>query len=248
MLQWFQSNKSSTPPYIGYHTDIHSHLLPGIDDGSDSVEESIELITRLQGLGINRIVTTPHIAESAFPNTLKEISEANILLQEAMIKAEIEIDFRFSAEYRLDDNFNEHYQNKQLIPFPDKYLLIENSYYQAFWGLNDLIFKLIIDGYKPILAHPERYRYYHNDPETYDKIHNLGCKFQVNILSLAGIYGKDVKQAAYHLLNEGYIDFLATDAHHIRHLNAIEEFVATSEYSKILSKVNLLNDSIGSFE
>ncbi|MDD2798745.1 MAG: hypothetical protein PHV20_09160 [Bacteroidales bacterium] len=247
MLSWLKSKQNKSVLNIGYQTDIHSHLLPAIDDGSDNVNESLELINRLMAMGISRIVTTPHIAE-AFPNTIKEISAANDILQKGLRANDIEIDFRYSAEYRLDDNFQEHYTNGQLIPFPGNYLLIENSYYQAYWGLNELIFKLINEGFHPILAHPERYRYYHNNTEFYDKIHNLGCKFQVNILSLAGIYGKDVKQAAYHLLNSGYIDFLATDAHHIRHINAIEDFIATSDYKKILSKVNLLNDTIPSFK
>lgn len=243
MFTWFKS-KNNTTKNIGYHTDIHSHLLPAIDDGSDSVEESLELIERLQAMGINRFITTPHIAESAFPNTIKEISEANALLSNGMRGANMEIDFHYSAEYRLDDNFVELFQNKQLIPFPNNYLLIENSYYQVYWGLNDLLFRLQTDGYKPILAHPERYRYYHNDTAVYEKLQNLGCKFQVNILSLAGAYGKDVKQAAYYLLNKGFIDYLATDAHHIRHIEAIEEFIGTSDYAKILSKVNLRNDLI----
>lgn len=243
MFHWFKT-KNTSKKNLGYHTDIHSHLLPGIDDGSDSVEESIELIQRLQEMGINRIITTPHIAESAFPNTIKEISAANELLQKGMKSAGIEIDFHYSAEYRLDDEFIQQFEEKKLIPFPENYLLIENSYYQVYWGLNDLIFRLLTDGFKPILAHPERYRYYHNDVAVYEKLQNLGCKFQVNILSLAGAYGKDVKEAANYLVNKGMVDYLASDAHHIRHINAIEEFIGTSDYAKILSKVNIQNDFI----
>jgi tyrosine-protein phosphatase YwqE len=247
MFQIFKSKKTTILPNIGFKTDLHSHLLPGIDDGSDSVEESIELITRLQNMGIERFITTPHIAESAFPNTIVEISESYQRLSLALKEANLDVNLRYSAEYRLDDNYIELFQNNQLIPFPGNYVLIENSYYQAFWGIDELIFKMITAGFHPILAHPERYRYYGNDTASYEKLHNLGCKFQVNILSFAGSYGKEAKVAANYLLNYGYIDFLATDAHHIRHIETLEQFCGTSEYKKILSKVALMNDHIPSF-
>lgn len=244
MFQWFRSNKNTTPFQIGFKTDIHSHLLPGIDDGSDSVSESIELISRMQEMGIERFVTTPHIAESAFPNTFKEISEAYAILKTGIDEANMDVNLRYSAEYRLDDGFIDLYGKKELIAFPGNYILIENSYYQAYWGLEDLVFRLINDGYHPILAHPERYRYYFHDTNAYERIHNLGCKFQVNILSLSGAYGKEAKQAAQYLLNYGYIDFLATDAHHMRHIEALEQFIRTSDYQKIIKKIHLLNDEI----
>ena len=247
MLQIFKSKKSNIPANIGFKTDLHSHLLPGIDDGSNSVEESIELITRMQELGIERFITTPHIAESAFPNTIVEISEAYKLLDKALEEANMKVNLCYSAEYRLDDNYLELFQNNQLIPFPGNYILIENSYYQDYWGINDLIFRMINAGFHPILAHPERYRYYGNDTAAYEKIHNMGCKFQVNILSFAGSYGKEAKVAANYLLNYGYIDFLGTDAHHMRHVEALEEFCKTSEYQKILSKISLMNDQIPAF-
>lgn len=229
---------------IGYKTDVHAHILPGIDDGADNLEESLELILGMKALGIERVIATPHITEEVFPNNKETIDAAYQQLQTALDAEGIDFKVEYSAEYRLDANFITHWEKNELIPFPNNYLLIENSYLQPYWKLEDTIFQLNLNGYKPILAHPERYTYYHNDYEVFDKIHNLNCKFQVNILSLAGVYGKEVKKTALHLLNKGYIDFLATDMHHMRHVKAIQEYLKTSEFDKISAKLNLLNDTL----
>jgi tyrosine-protein phosphatase YwqE len=244
MFDFLRPNKNTTPAYIGFNTDIHSHLLPGIDDGCSTTDESLELISRMQAMGITRFITTPHIADVSFPNTIVEISGAYEVLQQAIRENKVEVDLTYSVEYRLDEKFNDYFVENKLIPFPNNYLLIENSYYQPYWTLDDMIFRLSTAGYKPILAHPERYVYYHKDTNVYDRLYAQGCKFQVNILSLSGGYGKETKEAAYYLLNNNYIDFLATDAHHTRHIAAIEEFIQTSDYEKILSKLTLLNDTI----
>jgi Capsular polysaccharide biosynthesis protein len=244
MFGLFKSKKKSGSLHIGFKTDVHAHILPGIDDGADNLEESLELIRSLKALGIERVIATPHITEEVFPNDKKTIDEAYQQLRTALEAERIQFDVKYSAEYRLDGNFLSHWERNDLIPFPKNYLLIENSYLQPYWRLEETIFELHLAGYKPILAHPERYTYYHNDFSVFDKLHALNCKFQVNILSLAGMYGKEVKKTALHLLNKGYINFLATDVHHIRHIKAMEEFLQTSEFEKISAKLNLLNDTL----
>ncbi len=244
MFGLFKSKKKALSLNIGFSTDVHSHILPGIDDGADNIEESITLIRRLHALGIKRIIATPHITEEVFPNNRKTIENAYQQLRVSLDKENIDIDISYSAEYRLDSNFVEHLNRNEIIAFPQNYLLIENSFLQPYWKLEDMIFQLNLAGYKPILAHPERYTYYHSDFSVFDKLQNLGCKFQVNILSMAGCYGKETKKASLHLLDKGYINFLATDIHHIRHIIAIEEFLQSSEFRKVSPKLNLLNDTI----
>ncbi|MDP4268668.1 MAG: CpsB/CapC family capsule biosynthesis tyrosine phosphatase [Bacteroidota bacterium] len=244
MFGIFKSKKKTALQHIGFKTDVHAHILPGIDDGADNLEESLELIRSLKALGIERVIATPHITEEVFPNDKKTIGEAYQQLCTALDAEGIQFDVKYSAEYRLDGNFLSHWERNDLIPFPKNYLLIENSYLQPYWRLEETIFELHLAGYKPILAHPERYTYYLNDFAVFDKLHALNCKFQVNILSLAGVYGKEVKTTALHLLNKGYINFLATDVHHMRHIKAMEEFLQTSEFAKISAKLNLLNDTL----
>ncbi|WP_243349053.1 tyrosine-protein phosphatase [Parabacteroides sp. FAFU027] len=244
MFGIFKSKKQTALQPIGFKTDVHAHILPGIDDGADNLEESLELIRSLKTLGIERVIATPHITEEVFPNEKKTIGEAYQQLRTALDAEGIQFDVKYSAEYRLDGNFLSHWERNDLIPFPKNFLLIENSYLQPYWRLEETIFELHLAGYKPILAHPERYTYYHNDFAVFDKLHALNCKFQVNILSLAGVYGKEVKKTALHLLNKGYINFLATDVHHMRHIKAMEEFLQTSEFEKISAKLNLLNDTL----
>lgn len=244
MFGLFKSKKKTSPLNICFNTDVHSHILPGIDDGSENIEESIELIRRLQAFGIKRIIATPHITEEVFPNNRKTIEDAYQKLLKALDEEQIDIEILYSAEYRLDSNFLEHLNRNELIPFPQNYLLIENSFLQPYWKLDDMIFQLNLAGYKPILAHPERYTYYHSDLSVFDRLQNLGCKFQVNILSLAGCYGKETRKIALHLLDKGYISFLATDVHHMRHISAIETFLKSSDFEKLSAKLNLLNDSI----
>lgn len=244
MFGIFSAKKENRSKYIGFETDVHSHLLPGIDDGSDDLVESIELIEGLKNLGIKRSIVTPHIADEVFPNNKKTISTAYDLLQNELNSKNIAFDLEYSAEYRLDDGFMALFEQGELMPFPSNYVLIENSYYQPHFKLNEIIFELNVKGFNPILAHPERYVYYHGDYSVYDQIYELNCKLQVNILSLAGVYGKEVKKAAQYLLNSGKINFLGTDTHHLRHVRAIDEFIGTSEYKRILDKVNLENDLI----
>lgn len=136
------------------------------------------------------------------------------------------------------------FESNQLIPLPDNYLLVENSFIQAFWNLDELLFQLQLKEFKPILAHPERYAYYHNQKNIYTTMHNNGCAFQVNLLSFSGYYGKSVKEAAFWLAEQGYIDFLGTDLHNMNHVQAISNFLTTKDYTKLISKINIKNDML----
>lgn len=227
-----------------YTTDMHLHILPGIDDGSPDVETSLELIRNLQKWGINRVIATPHITEATFENTAETIENAYRKLREAMDKEGMKMDIHYSAEYRMDENFMEIVRKGEIIPFPNNYVLIENSFLQPFYQLNDLIFQLQLKGYQPILAHPERYSYYFGNKKIYDDLHNQGCLFQVNLLSIGGYYNKAVKGMAEWLLEKGYIDFLGSDMHNKKHAAFLTEFIDSKEFKKIEEKVNIKNDLI----
>lgn len=242
MFDFFKKNKENSSPKLFYTTDIHSHILPGIDDGSPNIEKSIELVRSMQEWGIKRIITTPHVTEETFENTPETIQNAYDELMLALKENDIEMDICFSAEYRMDENFIKQLENNQIIPLPHNHILIENSFIQAFWDLKNMIFQLGVKGYSPILAHPERYAYYFNEKSIYNELHDMGCLFQVNLLSLAGYYGKGPKEIGTWLVNKGYVDFIGTDLHHANHAEAITAFIGSKDYKKIASKLEIKNN------
>lgn len=242
MFNFFK--KKQEPIQLCFNTDIHCHIVPGIDDGSPDVNTSIELIERMQSWGITRIIATPHVTQASFENTPETMSQALNLLKEELRTRGNNIDISHSAEYRIDELFLKHLGENIIVPMPNNYILVENSFIQEPWNLDQILFDLKVKGYKPILAHPERYMYYYAKRERYNTIHNTGTKLQINLLSLAGHYGKDEKRIAMELIEKGLVDFIGTDLHNHRHADAIEAFLSSKEYRKIKDRLPLLNDSI----
>lgn len=242
MFNFFK--KKEEPIQLCFNTDIHCHIVPGIDDGSPDVNTSIELIERMQSWGITRIIATPHVTQASFENTPETMSQALNLLKEELRTRGNNIDITHSAEYRIDELFMRHLGENIIVPMPNDYILVENSFIQEPWNLDQLLFDLKVKGYKPILAHPERYMYYYAKKDRYNTIHNTGTKLQINLLSLAGHYGKDEKRIAMELIEKGLVDFIGTDLHNHRHADAIEAFLSSKEYRKIKARLPLLNDSI----
>lgn len=199
--------------------DIHSHLLPGIDDGSKSLEESIQLIKKFKNFGITDIITTPHILGSFWPNTPEIIHEKLDLVRKELIHQNItDVSLNAAAEYMLDEKFMKLLYNKNLLTIKNNYVLVELSYVNPPENIFDILFDIQANGYKPILAHPERYLFYHYNFENYKKLKDAGCYFQLNLLSLVGYYGSEVNKTAIQLLKNNLIDFLGTDVHNQNHL------------------------------
>lgn len=242
MFNFFK--KKQEPIQLCFNTDIHCHIVPGIDDGSPDVNTSIELIERMQSWGITRIIATPHVTQASFENTPETMAQALNSLKEELQARGNNIDISHSAEYRIDELFMKHLNDNIIVPMPSNYILVENSFIQEPWNLDQLLFDLKVKGYKPILAHPERYMYYYAKKDRYNTIHNTGTKLQINLLSLAGHYGKDEKRIAMELIEKGLVDFIGTDLHNHRHADAIEAFLSSKEYRKIKDRLPLLNDSI----
>lgn len=222
--------------------DIHSHLLPGIDDGAKNLDDSIALIQKMSFYGIKHFITTPHILGDVYPNTPKIINNKLKLVQAELIKRNItDISIHAAAEYMIDEKFIEILEEEDnLLTLKDNLVLVEMSYYSPPLHLYDVLFKLQLKGYKPVLAHPERYFSYHKNFQSYYKLKNAGCLFQLDLLSLTQHYGKDVQKTAQKLLKENLFDFVGTDTHHSEHLNLLET-ISTPKNLKIIE--NLLHNN-----
>lgn len=204
------------------HIDFHSHLLFGIDDGAANFEDTLGLVKAMNGFGITQITTTPHVMNHVWENTTEIIvnrqNDVNALFKEH----EVDFTIKAAAEYLLDDSFVKLFQNEPLLTLKDNYVLVEMSYINAPLQLYDILFELQIAGYKPVLAHPERYNFYHNKIDEYKRLKNAGCLFQINLLSTVGYYGEFVARTAEELLKRGMIDFASSDIHHEKHIAAFD--------------------------
>ena len=206
--------------------DIHSHILPGIDDGAKNIEESLELISRMKKVGFKKIICTPHIHQQLYDNNIKTIKESFNSIEN---KYDNNINVGYAAEYMIDHTLMEKIENKSLLCIKDKYVLIEMSYIAESPNIHQIIFNLIMGGYIPIIAHPERYLYYQNDIKKFYKLKKWGCMFQLNLLSTIGYYGKEVLNIANLLLSKKLIDFVGSDIHNHRHINAFGKKIKIKE-------------------
>jgi protein-tyrosine phosphatase len=218
------------------HIDIHSHLLPGIDDGATTMEDSISLITQMGEMGFKNIITTPHIITNVWNNTEKSIKEKHQETSD-IIQDKCEIDtFKVACEYMMDAYFLKRLETEKLLTLKDNYILVEMSYLSPPIQLYDIIFEIQLAGYKPILAHPERYLYYHYNFKEYDKLKRTGCFFQLNLLSTVDYYGKNITNITDKLLSNDYYDFVGSDVHHQNHIDSFNRKLNIKE-PKSLEKV-----------
>jgi tyrosine-protein phosphatase YwqE len=227
--------------------DMHSHLLPGIDDGLKVIEESVSFIRDLQKLGYKKLICTPHILSDLYPNSPKTILPKRDLVREALQKAGINVAIEAAAEYMIDHDFAElisKSKKEDLLTINGNYILVEMSYLSPSPNVDNVIFELQMLGLTPILAHPERYNYYHSRFDQYERFKELGCKLQVNLLSLSGGYGPHVKKTAEKLFKTQSVDFLGTDMHHDRHLGMLKQLATKPEFYELVNTVALQNKSL----
>ena len=226
MFNFFKSKRSSShlTGNLPVATDIHSHILPGIDDGSPDIETSLQLIQGLYDLGIRKSIATPHIIGDLYRNTPEIINAALEKVKAACKKANIDIELSAAAEYMLDDHFMELLKNRSpLLTLHKNILLTEISYSTPPANLNEAISGIIENGYIPILAHPERYFFYHRNFDNYYRLKEMGFHLQVNLLSLTGYYGNGVKKAAKFILEKDLAVLVGTDLHHHHHLSSLSD-------------------------
>ncbi len=238
---WFRSKQRSS---ISITTDIHSHLLPGLDDGVKTIEESIEVIEHLSSLGFKKLITTPHIMSDYYKNT-PEIIKAKLLeVTQAVLNANILIEIEAAAEYYLDENFYKLVtEGKELLTFGNNYVLFETSFTVEPLILKDVIFKLNSAGYTPVYAHPERYFYLQEKKELLNELIDQGLLFQLNALSLVGYYSKQVQKMAEELINRNSIAFIGSDTHNMLQANFLQE-AYSSKYAHKLNVETLLNHTV----
>lgn len=214
--------------------DIHSHLLPGIDDGAEDMEQSMALIEKMSSYGIKNFITTPHILGDIYPNTPEIIQKKLQEVKDELAKRNWDdITIHAAAEYMIDEQFTVLLEQGNLLTLKDNFVLVEMSYFSPPINLYDILFQLQLKGYKPILAHPERYFTYHNKLKEYHKLKRTGCLFQFNLLSLTEQYGKPVQKTAQWLLKEHLYDFVGTDTHHKNHLALLQK-VGTKKNLQLL--------------
>jgi tyrosine-protein phosphatase YwqE len=219
--------------------DIHSHLLPGIDDGAKDMDTSIALLLKMASYGIKNFITTPHVLGSVYPNSSEVIKQKLAAVKKELEKREIKgISIQAAAEYMLDEEFSALLDQKDILVLKDNYILVEMSYFSAPINLYELLFKIQLKGYKPVLAHPERYNFYHTDFKSYYKLKQAGCLFQLNLLSLTDQYGKGVQKTSEKLLKENLYDFVGTDTHHQNHLELLPKIGTKKTLEKIKHLLN----------
>jgi protein-tyrosine phosphatase len=245
----FFKKKPSTVPLIDFSiigTDIHSHFIPAIDDGSDSIETSVTLIKGLVAQGFKHIITTPHVMSDHYENTSEVILSGLKTVQERLNTEGVNVTLHAAAEYYMDEYFLNLLNTQPLLTLWDNHVLVEMGFFSPPRGWEDYFFKISLKGYQPILAHPERYPYFHKSYVEYNEIKEKGVLLQVNALSLTGYYGESVKKTAFRLLDDKLIDFIGTDAHHVRHIDTLKTTFQSPEVQKILTNYPFKNREINS--
>ena len=243
LFNWLKkdANNENGIDFSLLHTDIHSHLIPGIDDGSPDMETSIALLKELESLGFKKIITTPHVKTEIFQNDVTHLDDLCASLKRAARFEGIQMRIDIGAEHLLDDGVTERIKNGQFKTFGDNYLLVELPFLDPPFGLDGYIFELQLAGYKLILAHPERYLYWLNDFNRFVKLKDSGVLFQLNIISLGNYYGKDVYNLAKKLIDNNMVELLGTDTNSQKHIEAIRKASSSSLLKKLIESGRIIN-------
>ncbi len=221
---------------------MHSHLIPGIDDGSPDVATSIELIKGINNLGYKKIITTPHVMWDMYKNTPENILPGYDAVKNEIKRNNLDIELEVAAEYFLDDYFEKLVENDaQLLTIKNNLVLVEFSFVKEPIELKAVLFKLQIKGYQPVIAHPERYLYFGAQKYWYEEMKDTGCLFQLNILSLSGFYGKAPVELANYLIKQRYYNLIGTDLHNKHHLELLETFPSYAAIKKLIDSGDILN-------
>lgn len=244
MFSWFRKPRASDQPGELPVVDIHSHLLPGLDDGVQSLEESEEIILNFQRLGYKKLITTPHVMSDFYRNSNEDILHKLAEVNAHLRQREIDITLEAAAEFYLDEAFVERMEaDLPVLTFGKNYFLFETNFMTEPLNLKEFIFLATTKGYKPILAHPERYLYLQTNFSKAEDLIGRGVLFQINISSLSGYYSKAAQQTAQKLIDKGYVHFLGSDCHTLQHIHLLEETRRNKYFQKAIS-LPLLNNTL----
>jgi protein-tyrosine phosphatase len=232
----FFRKKTAEHNYSFLGADMHNHILPGIDDGAQTVQDSLALLTALKSMGFCKVIPTPHTYTALYPNTPDTIKAAFDILQINLENAELGLPVvvAFASEYMIDDYFSSIRTKNQPLTFGGNRVLIEMSFADSAPMLMDEIFQLQLQGYIPVLAHPERYPYLFGQTAYFEHLVAIGCELQLNLLSLSDHYGKGPQKTAIKILEKGLYTWAGTDTHHMGHIDLLQSLMASSIFRKIV--------------
>ncbi len=238
---FFRSRQQTEwPDYSSVGADMHSHLIPGIDDGAQNIEQSLQLLRALQDLGFRKIITTPHIMSDHYRNNPDIIRSGLQTVKTAMASENITLNIEAAAEYYLDDVFLKKLNEEELLTFGKSYLLIEVSFINPPENIRDIIFQIQLKGYKPVLAHPERYPFWAFRFSEYEYFKDSGVMLQINVGSIAGFYGLQVKRTTERLIDARMVDFIGTDLHKAEQVEGLRMVCHEKYFRKVLD-LDLMN-------
>jgi len=239
VFTFFKKNTGLIPELA---VDIHSHLIPGVDDGVQTFEESIGLLRGFESIGYKKIITSPHIMNDFYNNKESDLKKIHLSLKDKIQEHQIDIELELAAEYYLDDHLVERISKKDepFLTFGNNYLLFETSFMNEPLYLKEFIFKAKSMGINPVLAHPERYLYLQNNSKLLEDLINREVLFQVNINSLSGYYSKPIKVFAQKLIDAKAVHFIGSDCHNHKHFEVLQASRKTKYFRKAL-ELPLLN-------
>lgn len=232
--------------YSEIKVDFHSHLVPGIDDGVQKMEESITILRNLKNLGYEKVITTPHIMTEAYNNNPEIIKKGYEEVKKRLLEEKIDIEFQYAAEYYIDDTFANRMLEEKLLTFGENYLLVEKSMFQESDNFKEIAYNLLVKGYRVIVAHPERYKYLYEKSKIheFEKLKESGVWMQINLFSLVGLYGKQSQEIAEKLIDADLVDFVSSDIHKPDQLEHLRKALESPYLYKLLKSGSLLNHTI----
>ena len=245
MINWFsdfRGKKLDPLDFTVLKTDMHSHLIPSIDDGSQNEEESIQIISELKKLGFSKIITTPHTMSDYYKNTPEIIKRGENRVIKELKRTDLEIEFDSASEYYVDYDFRQQIDKDRFLTFGSKYILIEFPFLEEPKDIDDIIFQLQLSGYNIVLAHPERYLYYRI--KDLKKFTEKGVLLQLNLLSITGYYSDKVRKNAENLIKEDLISFVGTDCHNMNQATKLRECFTNPLWHKLSQSERLLNNTL----
>lgn len=224
--------------------DMHSHLIPGVDDGVQNIDESLESVKILYEAGYHHLITTPHIMSDYYPNTPDNLRQELEKLRKAIADANLPVTVDIAAEYYLDYPFYENFERQELLAINGKYLLFELSFLNPPEILKEIIFRMQTAGYKPVMAHPERYSYWFRNFEMFRDLKDRGVWLQLNINSFADEYGVPTRKLAEKLIKEDMADLLGTDFHRPAHAASMQKALYNKYLQQFIQSDHLKNHTL----
>ena len=240
-------NKKNNTPLADLsvlRTDIHSHFIPGIDDGAQTIEDSLMMIGAMRDFGYKKVITTPHIMEDGYRNTPEIIKSGLEQVKIAVKEAGIGIEVEAAAEYYFDFDFEKKFQSGNVLTFGEKYLLWEIPFINPPDNINEIVFQMSMKGYRPVLAHVERYAFWQNNFDKYEELAGRGIYLQMNINSITGHYSLQTRKAAQWLIDKDLISFVGSDCHRMDHIELMKNAVKDKHFQKLLGSTKLLNKTL----